>query len=76
MKVTYLSVKYEAYWDYMEVDTKYFCPKCGEVSTSKLHQRFSPSYRLHSNPSDRPENEPFSYYGYRKRLETVLGKER
>lgn len=59
MKVTHLSVKYEAYWDYMEVDTKYFCPKCGEVSTSKLSQRFSPSYRLHSDPVDRIENEPF-----------------
>jgi len=59
MKVTYLSVQYEAYWDYMEIYTKYFCPKCSEVYNVRLSQRFSPSYRLHSNPSDRPENDPF-----------------
>jgi predicted RNA-binding Zn-ribbon protein involved in translation (DUF1610 family) len=59
MIMTHWEAKYESFYDYMELIIKYLCPKCGQKYVVTSSQRFNPSYRLHSNPFNRPENEPY-----------------
>ena len=59
MEIADWKAKYDPFYDYMELDIKYTCPKCGQRSSYFTAQRFNPSYRLHSSPFDRVENEPY-----------------
>ena len=58
MVITHWKAKYDPFWDYMDLEMKYLCPKCGQKSFLESHQRFNPSFRLHSSPFNRPENDP------------------